>query len=172
MYNNRTCITKLKKSLEMGNLVKFLFSQVLVPFAGAVAETVKIIIKFWWPWSWSWLSWSGWWSWSSTCQKSSLCSASFAALSLKMPGVDIAQTLGLQLHRDVLQDQVLSSSSSPSSSSSSLGHGRPSAGNGLAGSSGGDQFGRKKLLIFHYWGTRALRALGLDGIVGWWPVRE
>ena len=26
----------------------------------------------------------------------------------------------------------------------------PSAGNGLAGSSGGDQFGRKKLLIFHY----------------------
>ena len=37
-----------------------------------------------------------------------------------------------------------------SSSSSSLGHGRPSAGNGLAGSSGGDQFGRKKLLIFHY----------------------
>merc|ERR1712110_155082 len=31
-----------------------------------------------------------------------------------------------------------------SSSSSSLGHGRPSAGNGLAGSSGGDQFGRKK----------------------------
>ena len=46
MYNNRTCITKLKKSLEMGNLVKFLFSQVLVPFAGAVAETDKIIIKF------------------------------------------------------------------------------------------------------------------------------
>ena len=38
----------------------------------------------------------------------------------------------------------------PSSSLSSLGHGRPSAGNGLAGSSGGDQFGRKKLLIFHY----------------------
>ena len=30
----------------MGNLVKFLFSQVLVPFAGAVAETDKIIIKF------------------------------------------------------------------------------------------------------------------------------
>ena len=54
-----------------------------------------------------------------------------------------------------------SSSPSPSSSSSSLGHGRPSAGNGLAGSSGGDQFERKKLLMFSL-APSALRSVGID----------